>query len=214
MLSHYFNSASIYANLWLGVLPGQCFVLLHFTKPLPLSMQVYCNMDDDEGGWTLVWKHSAMEVPSLTEDMKYFSDYYKACTDLKAGWCNIPNKTRLNPTEMMIAAYHNKRLIYAYKGIFNKNLDWHWSGGILLDPKKVVDHCTNKNGVQPAPDNRSNWGGLSFDKASPYDYAANCDVYTGSLTSPGDCRWENCQLPTSISPSSTHTQMTVAIYVR
>ena len=57
------------------------------------------------------------------------------------GWCNIPNKARLNPTEMMTAAYHKKTLVYAYKGIFNKNLDWHWSGGILLDPKKVVDHC-------------------------------------------------------------------------
>ena len=71
------------------------------------------------GGWTLVWKHSAMEVLPLTESMKYFSDYYKACTDLEVGWCNIPNKDRLNPTEMMIAAYHNKRLVYAYKGIFN-----------------------------------------------------------------------------------------------
>ena len=117
----------------------QCFVLLHFTKPLLLSMQVYCNMDDDGGGWTLVWKHSAMEVLPLNKSMRYFSDYYKACTNLEVGWCNIPNKTRLNPTEMMIAAYHNKTLVFAYKGIFNKNLDWHWSGGILLDPKKVVD---------------------------------------------------------------------------
>ena len=161
-----------------------------------------------------MWKHSAMEVPSLTEDMRYFSDYYKACTDLEVGWCNIPNKTKLNPTEMMIAAYHKKTLVYAYKGIFNKNLNWHWSGGILLDPKKVVDHCKNHNGVQPAPYIGSNWGGLSFDKHSPYDYTANCDVYTGRLSSPRDCRWENCQLPTSISSSSTHTQMTVAIYVR
>ena len=171
-------------------------------------------MDDDGGGWTLVWKHSAMEVPSLTESMRYFSDYYKACTDLEVGWCNIPNKARLNPTEMMIAAYHNKRLIYAYKGTFNKNLNWHWSGGILLDPKKVVDHCTNKNGVQPAPDNRSNWGGLAFDKYSPYAYTTHCDVYYGTLPSPHDCRWYNCRLPTSISPSSYLTQMTVAIYVR
>ena len=170
-------------------------------------------MNVDGGGWTLVWKHSAMEVPSLTEDMKYFSDYYKACTDLEVGWCNIPNKTRLNPTEMMIAAYHNKRLVYAYKGIFNKNLNWHWSGGILLDPKKVVDHCKNHNGVQPAP-YIGNWGGLSFDKFSPYDYASDCDVYYGSLSSPHDCRWADCRLPTSISPSQRYTQMTVAIYVR
>ena len=163
----------------------------------------------------LVWKHSAMEVLPLTESMKYFSDYYKACTDLEVGWCNIPNKTRLNPTEMMIAAYHNKTLVYAYKGIFNKNLDWHWSGGILLDPKKVVDLCTANNGVPPEPARIGhNWGGLAFDKTRPHIYEGNCDVYYHSLSSPGDCRWDNCLLPTSISPSSHHTQMTVAIYVR
>ena len=171
-------------------------------------------MVDSEGGWTLVWKHSAMEVLPLTENMRYFSDYYKACTDLEVGWCNIPNKDRLNPTEMMTTAYHNKRLVYAYKGIFNKNLDWHWSGGILLDQEKVVDLCTAKNGVQPAPYIGNNWGGLSFDKYSPYVYTSNCDVYGGSLSSPRDCRWENCKLPTSISSSIQHTQMTVAIYVR
>ena len=171
-------------------------------------------MDNDGGGWTLVWKHSVMEVLPLTEDMRYFSDYYKACTDLEVGWCNIPNKDRLNPTEMMIAAYHNKRLVYAYKGIFNKNLDWHWSGGILLDPEKVVDLCTANNGVQPAPWAATNMGGLSLDKHSPYAYTSNCDVYGGSLSSPGDCRWADCHLPTSISSSSRYTQMTVAIYVR
>ena len=193
----------------------QCSLqLLHLIKPLLLPIQVYCNMDNDGGGWTLVWKHSAMEVLPLTEDMRYFSDYYKACTDLEVGWCNIPNKDRLNPTEMMTAAYHNKRLVYAYKGIFNKNVDWHWSGGILLDPKKVVDLCTRHNGVQPAPWAGSNMGGLSFDKYSPYDYTANCDVYAGSLSSPSDCRWGSCFLPTSISSSQYHTQMTVAIYVR
>ena len=163
-----------------------------------------------------MWKHSAMEVLPLTEDMRYFSDYYKACTDLEVGWCNIPNKDRLNPTEMTIAAYHNKTLVYAYKGIFNKNLDWHWSGGILLDPKIVVDHCTTNSGVQPAPYIRDNWGGLSFDKYSPYDYTSSCDVYggSGSLSSPGDCRWFDCYLPTNISSSKYQTQMTVAIYVR
>ena len=161
-----------------------------------------------------MWKHSAMEIGNLTEDMRYFSDYYKACTDLEVGWCNIPNKARLNPTEMMTAAYHKKTLVYAYKGIFNKNLDWHWSGGILLDPKEVADQCTNDNGVQPAPVVNNNLGGLSFDKVTPYAYSSNCDVYKGSLSSPRDCRWENCRLPTSISSSSAHTQMTVAIYVR
>ena len=174
-------------------------------------------MDNDGGGWTLVWKHSVMEVLPLTEDMRYFSDYYKACTDLEVGWCNIPNKDRLNPTEMMTAAYHNKRLVYAYKGIFNKNLDWHWSGGILLDPEKVVDLCTYKRteGHQPAPYVSNNLGGLSFDKLSPYAYTSGTDVYYGSLSSPADGRWGYCQLPTNISSSrSTSTQMTLAIYVR
>ena len=172
-------------------------------------------MDEDGGGWTLVWKHSAMEVRSLTEDMKYFSDYCKACTDLEVGWCNIPNKDRLNPTEMMIAAYHHKTTVYAYKGIFNKNLDWHWSGGILLDPKKVVDLCAAINGVPPEPYRGYNWGGLSFDKNNPHTYTGNCDVYTGTFpSSPRDCRWANCQLPTSISSTRRNTQMTVAIYVR
>ena len=156
-----------------------------------------------------------MDVLPLTEDMKYFSDYYKACTDLEVGWCNIPNKDRLNPTEMMTAAYHNKRLVYAYKGIFNKNLDWHWSGGILLDPKKVVDLCTYKSGGhQPAPYVRNNLGGLSFDKVSPYVYTSSSDVYGGSLSSPGDNRWVYCRLPTNISSSQYFTQMTLAIYVR
>ena len=159
-----------------------------------------------------MWKHSVKEVGTLTEDMKYFSDHYKACTDLEVGWCNIPNKDRLNPTEMMIAAYHHKTTVYAYKGIFNKNLDWHWSGGILLDPNKVVDFCTRGNGVPPEPYRSKNWGGLSFDKFYP---EAICDVYGGTFpSSPSDCRWVSCLLPTSISSSQGHTQMTVAIYIR
>ena len=172
-------------------------------------------MDDDGGGWTLVWKHSAMEVLPLNKSMKYFSDYYKACTDLEVGWCNIPNKTRLNPTEMMIAAYHKKTLVYAYKGIFNKNLDWHWSGGILLDPKKVVDLCSYSNGVPPEPAPiGNNLGGLSFDKTHPHVYTGNWEVYRGSLSNPLDCRWGDCALPTNISSSFYYVQMTVAIYVR
>ena len=54
-----------------------------------------------------------MEVARpLTEDMKYFSDFYKPCTDLEAGWCNVPNKSCFDPTEMMIVAYHNKNVSY------------------------------------------------------------------------------------------------------
>ena len=170
----------------------------------------------DGGGWTLTWKHSYMEVGALSGDMKYYSSHYQACTDLNTGWCNVPRKIRLNPTEMAIAAYHNKRLVYAYKGIYNANLDRHWSGGMLLDPTQLVDHCTvdKSNGVEPAPFITSQLGGIAFDKLSPLDYNGNCDTLRGSLNNPGDCRLENCKLPSSISSNQQHTQMTVAIYVR
>ena len=88
-----------------------------------------------------------------------------------------------------------------------------FSGAILLDFKKIVDQCTSRNGVQPAPENKL-FIGRTFDKWTPYNYKVNCDTYSGSFTSPGDCRWENCHLPSSISSTNQHVQMTVAIYVR
>ena len=41
-------------------------------------------------------------------------------------------------------------------------------------------------------------------------------VYTFKINfdNPVDCRWHDCQLPTSISATRNETQMTVAIYVR
>ena len=36
-------------------------------------------MKTDDGGWTLVWQHSYMEISPLSTNMYYFSDYYKAC---------------------------------------------------------------------------------------------------------------------------------------
>ena len=175
-------------------------------------MQVWCDMELDGGGWTLVWKHSYMEVLPLTQDMTHFSDYYKACVGLEAGWCNVPGKADLQPQEMMLAAYHNRRVVYAYKGIFNRNVDSHWSGGILLDPQKIVDHCTHGNGVQPAP--HSDVPGIGFDKISPYNYPGNCDTYQGVFSSPRDCRWADCHLTASFSSSAYHVQMTMAMYVR
>ena len=87
--------------------------------------------------------------------------------------------------------------------------DHNWSGAILLDFEKVVDRCTLTTGIQPAP--RSNLTvGLTFDKVSPYNYKSNCDTYGGSFTSPHDCRWSGCHLPSS---KGQHVQMTVAIYV-
>ena len=111
----------------------------------------------------------------------------------------------------MIVAYHKGTVAYAYKGLFNRNIDYNWSGAILLDFAKIVDKCTQANGVQPAPENRLVIG-LTFDKKSPYNYKASCDTHKGSFTSPGDCRWENCELPSSISRSVNHVQMTLAFF--
>ena len=43
-------------------------------------------------------------------------------------------------------------------------IDYNWSGAILLDFVKIVDKCTEQNGVQPAPENQIAIG-LTFDKA-------------------------------------------------
>ena len=145
----------------------------------------------DGGGWTLVWQHSYMEDLPLNLSMRYFSEHYTPCVTRASGWCNIPNKARFNATEQMIVAYHKGTVVYAYKGLFNRNIDYNWSGAILLDFKKIVDQCTGRNGVQPAPENRHAIG-ITFDKDSPYNHTANCDTYLGSFTSPGDCRWLNC----------------------
>ena len=85
----------------------------------------------------------------------------------------------------MIVAYHKGTVVYAYKGLFNRNIDYNWSGAILPDFVKIVDKCTQANGVQPAPENQVAIG-LTFDKKSPYSYKANCDTYWGLLTSPLD----------------------------
>ena len=142
-------------------------------------------MSTDGGGWTLVWTHSYMETSPLSTNMYYFSDYYKNCTTHDSGWCNIPNKKRFNPTEQMIVAYHKGAIVYAYKATFNYNIDHDWTGGVLVDFKKIIDRCINSKNVQPAPSgygNNHDWLGLAFDKNSPYKYLANCDTIYGSLT--------------------------------
>ena len=125
-------------------------------------------MSIDGGGWTLVWKHSYMETSPLSTNMYYYSDYYKSCTTHDSGWCNIPNKKCFNPTKQMIVAYHRGTNVYAYKGIFNYNIDHNWTGGVLMDFKKIADTCTNKanQNVQPAPSINTDHKllGLSFDK--------------------------------------------------
>ena len=173
-------------------------------------------MELDDGGWTLVWQHSYFEDLPLTTDMAYFSKYYRQCNKKASGWCNIPNKARFNPTEQMIVAYHDGTVVYAYASLFNRLIDSMWRGAILcdVDLRKIIDRCRSHNGVQPAPENHYAVG-ITFDKKSPTLYAGqNCDTYRGSLTHPGDCRWENCQLPSSVSSHTKHVQMTVAIFVR
>ena len=173
-------------------------------------------MSLDGGGWTLVWKNSFMDNLPLSDNMRYYSGYYKPCTSITdRGWCNIPKKAdKFNPTEQMIVAYHNTHVVYAYKGLFNRNIDYDWSGGILLDFKKIVDKCGRNKVSQPAPEVR-HIPGITFDKETPYNYhSGNCDTLKGSLTSPSDCRWHNCKPPSSISASQYNVQMTLAIFVR
>ena len=162
-----------------------------------------------------MWKNSFMENLPLSDNMRYYSGYYKPCTSISdRGWCNIPKKAnKFSPKEQMIVAYHNTHVVYAYKGLFNRNIDYDWSGGILLDFKKIVDKCTYKNGIQPAPA-ADYIHGITFDKTSPYNYYSNCDTLYGSLTGPGECRWHDCILPSSISSSQHSVQMTMAIFVR
>ena len=98
-------------------------------------------------------------------------------------------------------------MVYAYKGIYNGGIDVNWSGGVLISPVKIVDRCTQKNGVPPDPLIQHNLGGLAFDKYNPGNYFSQSDTYHGTFSSPTDCRFINCQV-------HVRSQMTMAIYVR
>lgn len=166
----------------------------------------------DGGGWTLVWQHSYMETVPLTTNMTYFGDYYKPCTQHATGWCNIPNKARFNPTEQMIVAYLNKRMIYAYKAVFNRNIDYDWTGGVLIDCRKVTDSCTYGSSYCPQPVKTSYIYllGIAFGKtSSSYRYYGGGTI-SGTLTRPIDDRWRYCRN----NVKSSNEQMTLAIYVR
>ena len=172
-------------------------------------------MTTNGGGWTLVWKHSYLESLPLSTNMYYFSDYYKSCTTYDSGWCNIPNKKRFKPTEQMIVAYRRCTIVYAYKAIFNYNIDHDWTGGVMVNFKKIIDTCTHSGSpnVQPAPSSHHEDPkllGLAFDKRSPYDYWTNCDTVYGTFNSPQDCRWLDCTSNNKLR----YTQQTLAIYVR
>ena len=161
-----------------------------------------------------MWKNSFMDNLPLSDNMRYYSGFYKACTSISdRGWCNIPKKAQFSPKEQLIIAYHNTHVVFAYKGLLNRNIDYDWSGGILLDFKKIVDKCIRHNGIQPAP--AVNYiPGISFDKETPYRYQTNHNTLGGSLTSPRDCRWCDCHIPSSISQTKYKVQMTMAIFVR
>jgi len=47
--------------------------------------------------------------------------------------CNVPDKASFNPTEQMIVAYHKGTKVFAYKGYFNRNIDYHWTGAFLQE---------------------------------------------------------------------------------
>jgi len=146
--------------------------------------------------------------------MKFFSSYHKPCTQHATSWCNIPNKARFNATEQMIVAYHNKIVVYAYKGLFNRNIDYDWTGAILMGHRKIIDKCSSRSYVHPNPVNAS-IPGIAFNKYYSYSYySSGYGTITGNLRKPIDNRWYGCNLPYGISRYDNHVQMTLAIYVR
>ena len=179
------------------------------------SRQTYCenNASIDGGGWAMVWKHSYWQVDkSRLTDMSTFSSFSQPCLNMKDGWCNVVDKQPSGYTEQMIAAYHDGILVFAYKAALSPALGKTIRGPYLSMTNMVVDRCKQKNGIRPSVTIQPGVSFDEFDKYSPDDFGANCDTVNGGYKH--DCRWENCRLPSSISPSGYHVQMTVVIYIR
>ena len=163
-----------------------------------------------------MWKHSYLQVPrSELPSAKTYSAFSKPCTDLKDGWCNIPNKQLPGASEQMIVAYHIEDPIYAYKSPLNPNLGKTEMGARLLSGwSRVLDRCTINNGIRPDISRLGGYEiiyGLAFDKVTPDDIDANCDTVHRDYE---ECRWHDCGLPRTVSPQPFDVQMTVAIFVR
>ena len=163
----------------------------------------------------MVWKHSYMEVTPRNSSMFWYSNVHKPCLDLNGGsdgWCNIPKKIRFNPAEMLIAAYHNGVMVYAYKGGFNRNIDYHWTGSSLLDPIMIVDQCTNiySRGLAPYPQKES--AAITGLALAKWRVGNSVTDTIDNINS--DSRWYQCRMPSSISSTAHGVQMTVAIFIR
>ena len=150
---------------------------------------------------------------SVLPNAKTFSGVAEPCTDMRVGWCNIPNKQLPGATEQMIAAFHHGTVVYAYKSPLNPNLGVTEQGARLMGGwSKIVDKCVNTNGIRPDIFTNSPLiDGIAFDKASPDDVRIHSDTIVPSGV---DYRWDNCVLPPSISRTPRQTQMTLAIFVR